>query len=779
MINVIGDDVILNIGFTKKRLSDDFELENMLNDIKNIMFANPNATLTQMRTFIESVCSASLLYENYDGVEIRALEFKINEVIKRKIFSDEILQLLHDIRRTGNLSAHNYYSSKELIIVYMDICDKMLEEFQQKYEMDNIDYKKRAVKKYKNARRLTDKSDQKVSLTLLSGEFVEVPEENLTLNNFTHYDEITQRMLYQLNRVKKICEELELPSHNIDIVIDQIENNTFNIVVLGEVNRGKSTLINALLGENILPSNILPTTSRITRVTYGEEKVAFLEQLDGENKLIEIKDLKRYVAGVQENNNTIPSMQVYHPSAFLKNGCVLVDTPGVNDINEYNNEITYEYIPKADVILFILDPDQVLTKSEQDFIRNKVMNDQKKKIFFILNKSDNINTNTLSYLNEHIKNVLTKLDLDTKFYVLSSQKALLEKIHSAKTEYSVEFNTFEADLQSFIMSDKGKLVLFNNAQRICNITKEIASQIKVTFNLSKLNIQEIEKVEDELQKNIKTIKTQEVSLFKEIDEEYDNLKNILTEIVHEEMGKSFDNLVERLYSVDAFDNETKNKFEEYTNSQINNWIKNRINPILANRLRSIDEKLHDLINKILVLDSLNIRMINDINLINVIIGNEYDVPTVYQASLKNTEERDLYMGVGGILAAVLSGSVIAGVVGALIIGYFLPKNEAIPSLNQISNKKEQIISDIRRQKLLIISDIENKILKIIDDHYNGNKSYTRKNIDIIINQKLALIQKAKIDSVVLAEQKDIAKDAYNRYLKEIIIFFEQNNQLIN
>ena len=118
----------------------------------------------------------------------------------------------------------------------------------------------------------------------------------------------------------------------IEEEIDKLETNSFYLAVLGQFKRGKTTFINALLGEEILPTGILPLTSIITLIRFGITKRAEVVFLDKRRCTIDATELRQYVS---ESENTKNEKKVHHvelmyPSHFLKNGIVLIDTPGVN-----------------------------------------------------------------------------------------------------------------------------------------------------------------------------------------------------------------------------------------------------------------------------------------------------------------------------------------------------------------------------------------------------------------------------------------------------------------
>lgn len=161
------------------------------------------------------------------------------------------------------------------------------------------------------------------------------------------------------------------------------------VVVVGEFNAGKSTLVNALCGTALLPVGILPTTATINVVSYAERPGIVAVHRDGrETELpFEADALQRFTARNGDQSD-IREVRVQTPTA--PKGLVLVDTPGVNDINQTRAEIVYEMIPQAHVLIFVMDIQQPLKRSEVDFLRERVLGSSLIKTLYVLNHTDRV-----------------------------------------------------------------------------------------------------------------------------------------------------------------------------------------------------------------------------------------------------------------------------------------------------------------------------------------------------------------------------------------------------
>ncbi|MGE5301292.1 MAG: dynamin family protein, partial [Acidobacteriota bacterium] len=136
---------------------------------------------------------------------------------------------------------------------------------------------------------------------------------------------------------------------------EKIETNAFNLVVVGQFKRGKTSLINALLGADILPVAVVPLTSIATVMTYGEALRIMVYFNDGNVAEIRPESLPEYVTekGNPKNVKDVNEVVVTHPSHYLKGGVRLIDTPGVGSIYQHNTDVAYRYLPKSDAVLFL------------------------------------------------------------------------------------------------------------------------------------------------------------------------------------------------------------------------------------------------------------------------------------------------------------------------------------------------------------------------------------------------------------------------------------------
>jgi GTPase SAR1 family protein len=181
---------------------------------------------------------------------------------------------------------------------------------------------------------------------------------------------------------------------------ENLRQGVFRLLVLGDMKRGKSTFLNALLGQNLLPSDVSPCTALLTTIKYGaQEKVTIYyndgkapEQIDFQQfKLrytIDPNETKVLEKGEQLAFPDVSHAVIEHPLPLLGKGIEFVDSPGLND-TEARNELSLNYIYNCHAILFVLSASQPCTLEERRYLQN-YLRDKGLNIFFIVNGWDRV-----------------------------------------------------------------------------------------------------------------------------------------------------------------------------------------------------------------------------------------------------------------------------------------------------------------------------------------------------------------------------------------------------
>jgi len=257
-----------------------------------------------------------------------------------------------------------------------------------------------------------------------------------------------------------------LPSVARDVTsvrLPKLDEERFTVVVLGEFNHGKSTFINALLGQPVLPTGITPTTAVLAHISQGAKESATLVYESGERKTIDVKKLGDWltVEGLASNAKAasakggegIHHVEITHPAAILGDRVTIVDTPGVNDINEQRAEITYGYLPRADAAVFLLDATQILTASERQFLEERILRSTRDRLLFVVAKTDLLDeaelAETLAFARKHLAAIVP----EPAIFPVSAKRAL------AGDRAGSGMDAFVAALGATVENQRRKLLL--------------------------------------------------------------------------------------------------------------------------------------------------------------------------------------------------------------------------------------------------------------------------------------------------------------------------------
>jgi GTPase Era involved in 16S rRNA processing len=217
----------------------------------------------------------------------------------------------------------------------------------------------------------------------------------------------------------------DLASWKVDL-----DTDVFSIVVVGEFNRGKSTLLNALFGITALPVGMTPTTAVVTILRFAEKRQIQVRYRNGQTEELEYSEtaLTRFIAESLSKPDAIDYVEIGIPHTLLRSGVVYVDTPGVSDLSRERTEITYRFVPRADAVLFVIDSTQPVTKSEMDFLETAVLDRGVERLLFVSNFSDLLDHEEKEHAEERTANKLAAVmgSTDPKVFLLSAGQGVSE-----------------------------------------------------------------------------------------------------------------------------------------------------------------------------------------------------------------------------------------------------------------------------------------------------------------------------------------------------------------
>ncbi|WP_427159731.1 dynamin family protein [Aliinostoc sp. HNIBRCY26] len=277
---------------------------------------------------------------------------------------------------------------------------------------------------------------------------------------------------------------LERDLEDIDIASKNLKKGVFRLLVLGDMKRGKSTFLNALIGENLLPSDVNPCTAVLTILRYGAEKKVTIHFNDGKSPqeldfqsfkykyTIDPAEAKRLE---QEKKPAFPDVDyavVEYPLTLLEKGIEIVDSPGLND-TEARNELSLGYVNNCHAILFVMRASQPCTLGERRYLENYVKG-RGLSVFFLINAWDQVkeslidpdDTEDLQAAENRLRKVF-KANLgeycyvdgqdiyDERVFELSSIQALRRRLKDSQADLAgTGFPEFMSALNTFLTRER-------------------------------------------------------------------------------------------------------------------------------------------------------------------------------------------------------------------------------------------------------------------------------------------------------------------------------------
>ena len=335
-------------------------------------------------------------------------------------------------------------------------------------------------------------------------------EQVFNYGSYSGYKQTVSGLTEDLSQLKEYCEYigLEHTAKSIGETIEKVAKEHFEVAIVGEFKRGKSTLINALLGQEVLPADVLPATATLNRVTYSEEPYVMVEYKNGEEEKVDINKLADYVTKLsyesEKKAETVKQATVYYDTAFCKNNVDIIDTPGLNDDEQMTN-VTLSILPEIDAAVFVISANSPFSQFEKEFLEKKMLTSDMGRIIFAVNcfgtfsKEDEdrivetVEKRIGSYVMEKAKMVMGENSKEFAVYKrkigtpkvigVYAKKALMAKESgdAAMLEES-NFPTFERVLESMLTQERGAITLQILANKIISSSSELINSIIIREN---------------------------------------------------------------------------------------------------------------------------------------------------------------------------------------------------------------------------------------------------------------------------------------------------------
>ncbi len=336
--------------------------------------------------------------------------------------------------------------------------------------------------------------------------------QNHIMNDFREYQKNQRELADILKEASKVTRNLMMSKEReLDELSQKIQNDAFKIMVTGTFKNGKSTFINAMLGEEVLPAYALPCTAVINEVKYGVLKRAVLhfrnplpdslpnqlapkavrhmEQYKGraipslEIPYDEIEDYVVIPMGADEKQMKLQSpyekVELFYPLELLKNGVEIIDSPGLNE-DETRTRVTMDYLMKVDAILYVLNANAICAGDEMRFVKNDLRGGNIDSVFFVVNRFDQIRAREQPEIRRYAELKLKEFYEQPELFCVSALNALEGRLEGNDTLVEESGMTpLEKRLTEFLTEEKGKAKLISPARQVRHILSREALEVVI------------------------------------------------------------------------------------------------------------------------------------------------------------------------------------------------------------------------------------------------------------------------------------------------------------
>ncbi|HTS72966.1 MAG TPA: dynamin family protein [Gaiellaceae bacterium] len=269
---------------------------------------------------------------------------------------------------------------------------------------------------------------------------------------------------------------------------ERLEQERVNLVVLGEFKRGKSTLVNALVGTEVVPTGVLPLTAAVTVIRAGKDSRLHVRFTNGGRQELSPSRIADFAteAGNPNNRRGVELLTVEIPSPLLEKRVQLVDTPGIGSVYVHNTETALGFLGQVDAALFTLSADQPLSEAEAQLVRDAAA--RVPRIFFALNKVDHLSERerdqTTSFTRQRLRDTL---GVDPELYPISARSG--EGLDALRDR-----------IERFAMEERGDVLECSVRRLARDLARDAAQAIRFEAHTVELPLAELERSLDEFRR---------------------------------------------------------------------------------------------------------------------------------------------------------------------------------------------------------------------------------------------------------------------------------------
>lgn len=485
--------------------------------------------------------------------------------------------------------------------------------------------------------------------------------------------------------------------HEAQVIVDnmkKLECGEFTIAVVGEFSAGKSTLLNALMGEKILPSFTDETTATVNYLKHKDRSVngesGEVVYKDGNTEKIYSADLEtvsKYVCTESdvEVAKNIDHLDLYLDSKFLEGNVTLVDTPGLNGIAEGHKEITMEQIERSSAGIFMFNANKPGSRSDFEFLTELRKKVNGASIILLLNMIDTIKKSegeTVDIVIQKLKDNYRKVYPDVKtipeIWPVAAYPALIARSKMNNFDYNgrngdftdeekrkfeelSQMKAFEERLWKFLtQGEKAKQELLAPVSQLIAQLASLKKNLNIQLDVLNGSVDKdsIEEQKLELDKGLTTLQEKLDSLTKEMKKDVrEAQKDFLNEVRAEiqKFSNKYSNTItdfEDIEEVDAIyvENHIQKKFKNIVTDAYENYC-SRIREIMANNVADITDELNHTLS-----DDMNIKISSGLEIKSVKTGLESFEKTCAELKRQIEAQEEIVNGADDDLIKVMAAN---------------------------------------------------------------------------------------------------------------------------
>ncbi len=283
-------------------------------------------------------------------------------------------------------------------------------------------------------------------------------------------------------------------------LIDKRSDEPFTLVILGDFKRGKSTIINALLGKEIAPSNVSPETYTINEISYGDERSAAAVLENGQRVELQLSDITR--DRLEVLMKMFPAKVEYldiRDNAPILKEIRIVDTPGLSDLDDLDRQVT-EYLVNADAIMYAASCLLPFSESEQMYLGTHVQPRRFGMLYVLVNMIDALNSQSdVDKIMRRFKVLSEKIVPNSFVYGISGADELRRKLKQPRLPdkgtrdfYETQFMQFEMSLQRDIIMKKDIIRTDRVITMLEDMTNDTSAKLHMFAEMAEMDYKKLE-----------------------------------------------------------------------------------------------------------------------------------------------------------------------------------------------------------------------------------------------------------------------------------------------